>query len=147
MTILRWLPIFIMMILIFQASSVPHLHVVDDSIFPVWFRMLVGQYTIKLGDEGFFSYVLSLDPDFIAHKLGHITVYGLLGIASFFASRSKKWSVFIVLLYAMSDEFHQGFVAGRSCRFWDIVLDVSAGWLAVVLYRKVLLGKKHNGHN
>ncbi|WP_425058537.1 Glucose-1-phosphate thymidylyltransferase [Sporomusa carbonis] len=47
----------------------------------------VSQHTIKIGDKGFFSYILSFDPDFIAHKFGHITAYGLLGIASFVATR------------------------------------------------------------
>lgn len=132
----RWLPVFLITGTIFYLSGIPDLHIVNRNIFPAWLTVWVSQHTVRIGDKGFFSYTLSLEPDFIAHKIGHISVYGLLGVVVAIAVRSKNWALFFVLLYAFSDEVHQYFTPGRSCRFWDIVLDVLAGWAAIQIYNR-----------
>ncbi|MEG6585045.1 VanZ family protein [Dendrosporobacter sp. 1207_IL3150] len=117
----------IIMLMIFYFSNIPNLHVISDSQVPIWWKKLIKLTYIKIGSDGFFSYSFSLHPNFIIHKIGHIVFYGLLGIAIFLATnRSLKWAVIIAAIFALSDEIHQGFVQGRSSRFFDILLDVTA---------------------
>lgn len=43
-------------------------------------------------------------------------------------------ALFILTLYAISDEFHQGFVPGRSVSFADLAVDVIAGLVVAAVY-------------
>jgi VanZ family protein len=77
-----------------------------------------------------------------ADKLSHMLAYGLLSATVIFSfsaeSRRKKKSlvltvaVFVPLLFGLSDEYHQSFVAGRNSEFLDLVAD-GAGGLTVGL--------------
>lgn len=78
----------------------------------------------------------------ILRKGAHITEYVILCIsllAAFFCSQRRKtgrpWIVLgIVFLYACSDEFHQLFVAGRSGKFTDVLIDcIGAAVLCILL--------------
>ena len=69
---------------------------------------------------------------FYVRKGAHFTVYGVLGIFSFLSfvtyDKIKAWirillSLSVCLLYSVSDEIHQNFVAGRSCEFRDVIID------------------------
>ena len=76
----------------------------------------------------------------IIRKAGHVTEYFILGALLFRAFRgdSKKmhglrWSLaslLVVLLYAMSDEFHQSFVSTRTASIFDVGFDVLGGVLS-----------------
>lgn len=138
MRLLLVLLVLLIMSTIFYFSSIPDLHFIHPEALPAWLKSWVNQYTLKLGGQGFFSYTLSLHPDFIIHKLGHIALYGLLGSCLFLATnRSVGWSVFLTMIFAVSDELHQGYVSGRSSRFGDIALDVAAAVLFILLIRKL----------
>ena len=86
------------------------------------------------------SLALSLFPG--ADKLAHLLAYGVLSatvIYSFSAESRKRRralvlaaAVFVPLLFGLSDEYHQRFVAGRSAELFDLVAD-GAGGLAVGL--------------
>lgn len=129
--------VLVIMIVIFKLSAIPNLHFITDADLPIWLKKLVYLKVIKIGQSGFFSYTLSLHPDFILHKLGHIIIYGVLGSALFFATnQSARWSSLIVLAFACSDELHQSYVMGRSARFGDIVLDTMAAIGAILLIRR-----------
>ncbi|MBR2213992.1 MAG: VanZ family protein [Eubacterium sp.] len=79
-------------------------------------------------------------------KIGHFGEYGILGtlvtglLLTFERIRnvSRKWYIYLMtvgwcLLYAISDEIHQGFVKGRNARPIDIVVDVLGGFVAAVI--------------
>ena len=76
----------------------------------------------------------------IIRKSGHVTEYFILGILLFRAFRrgtkellSWRWvfySIFIVMLYAASDEFHQSFVSTRTASFVDVGIDTLGGIFA-----------------
>lgn len=59
----------------------------------------------------------------------------------------RKWQGFLLwaeafcVFYACTDEFHQHFVPGRSCRFFDVCVD-SAGALAGGLVFWLIMGRK-----
>lgn len=76
---------------------------------------------------------------FSVRKLAHFSIYTCLGMLMrlsfcFIPVKGKKavWSFCACVLYAMSDEFHQYFVPGRSCEVRDVCID-SLGALAGTL--------------
>lgn len=77
-------------------------------------------------------------------KIAHISIYFLLGLfAALSASElSRKtgrlwlcifaaWTV--CMLYAVSDEFHQSFTAGREASFRDVLIDSAGALISVSL--------------
>jgi VanZ family protein len=76
----------------------------------------------------------------IIRKFGHVTEYFILGILLFRAFRRGsrelrllRWSVssiLVVVLYAVSDEFHQLFISTRTASLFDIGIDILGGFLA-----------------
>ena len=79
---------------------------------------------------------------FVVRKLAHFSEYALLGFSLMLhiAQIEKKiavrlpwlWSWVAGTLYAASDEFHQGFVAGRGPSLRDVMID-SSGVIAGTL--------------
>lgn len=139
-----WLMALSLMGAIYLLSAVPDL-VFFDSLLPDDAKKAIQLHSIKMGTGDFFSYSFSLHPDFLVHKLGHILLYGLLGIflfAAIGAKRSLLWVSLVVTFYAVGDEFHQAFVPGRYARLGDIMLDVLSAVVAVLLVRKFFY-KKH----
>ncbi|NNK14293.1 MAG: VanZ family protein, partial [Desulfofustis sp.] len=72
-----------------------------------------------------------------ADKLVHIIAYGVLSstvIFSFSPEVRKQRrgmvltaAILVPLLFGLSDEYHQSFVAGRSAEFLDLVADGAGG--------------------
>ena len=67
---------------------------------------------------------------FIVRKLAHFSIYASLGFCtSVTAGRRRLFSakslgvIGFGFIYAMSDEFHQHFIPGRSCEFRDMMID------------------------
>ncbi len=87
-----------------------------------------------------------MSPDDVAllhgliRKAGHVGEYFVLGILLFRAFRGAslqlwqlRWTIaalIIVVFYALSDEFHQSFVATRTASFFDAGIDSIGGILA-----------------
>lgn len=81
--------------------------------------------------------------------LGHIGMYGLLGLSVWWAlgmnarlwDRERAWwAIGITTAYGVLDEFHQSFVAGRDANVLDVLADFTGAALAVLivprLYRR-----------
>ena len=74
-------------------------------------------------------------------KAGHVTEYLILGMLLFRAFRSEsgqpwrlRWSIqaaIVLLIYALSDEFHQSYVATRTASIIDVGIDLAGGMLAL----------------
>jgi VanZ family protein len=72
-------------------------------------------------------------PGNVLDKLAHLAVYALLGALVVRALgrgrldrlgwRHVAGAVLLSTLYGISDEWHQGFVAGRTPDAWDVVAD------------------------
>lgn len=77
--------------------------------------------------------------DLIVKKGGHLLGYGMLGFAYFYAFKFEtpklKFALLLAILYAMTDEFHQSFVAGRMASWVDVVID-GTGAALVLFYAK-----------
>ncbi len=112
-----WLPVFLWAGLIFYLSSVPNL------------------------ESGF-------EADFFLRKAAHIFEYAVLAILLFnafsrsFEKKQKQPSfktvvfyVFLIsFLYAVSDEFHQTFVFGRSGNIKDVLIDSVGIILGIIVF-------------
>lgn len=79
---------------------------------------------------------------FIVRKTAHFSEYALMGFLWYIWLKNKRWNVLISLgatvIYAMTDEFHQLFVPGRSGELRDVLVD-SAGGAAGILAAFVVL--------
>jgi len=115
--ILVWLPPFFWISLIFLLSSFPKLQI----------------------SEGL--------ADLILRKLAHMFEYGVLYLLIYrvfkrTSSLSKNKllfiSLFLTILYAASDEYHQTFVPGRSGNLTDVSIDSVGAVLGLIFSQKIL---------
>lgn len=81
--------------------------------------------------------------DFILRKIAHMVEFGVL-CGLLLRAISKTWpaltkraviiiSASLAVLYAMSDEFHQSFVPGRTMAGKDVLID-SVGIVVMILF-------------
>ena len=105
----RWLPVFLWAAVIFAFSSPPQIKV---SQFFLW--------------------------DFIAKKTAHLSEYAIL-FALIFRATKGSWilSFLLIMLYAVSDEFHQSFVPGRTATYFDLGFDLSGANIASYIIWKL----------
>lgn len=79
-------------------------------------------------------------------KSAHFIAYLILGVLSLHAidkekNTTAKWfikALLICVLYAMSDEFHQLYVPGRSGELRDVLLDSTGSLVGILGYFLVL---------
>lgn len=105
----RWFPAFLMMAIIFAFSSRA-----KDELpnFQDW------EYFVK--------------------KSSHFLVYGLLALSYIRALPKRNYFLawILAILYALSDEFHQSFVPGRTSSLVDVfVFDNLGAIVALVLHQ------------
>lgn len=76
-------------------------------------------------------------------KAAHFGIYMLLGFAlanAFQYTLNKKWyvsypaSALVSILYAVSDEWHQGFSEGRGPSLTDVLIDSSGAILGILVF-------------
>ena len=70
--------------------------------------------------------------DLVLRKLAHATEFAILAALLVRAFGDPWRAALVAVLYAISDELHQSFVAGRQGAVLDVVID-SAGVVAGVL--------------
>jgi VanZ family protein len=81
---------------------------------------------------------------FITRKVAHFLEYAILALLAaraFYSSLQptlrRRWfliSLLLVVLYSLSDEYHQSFVQGRGASIYDSFIDMSGGLTALLLY-------------
>jgi len=131
-----------------QALSDSTLELIMDS---------VGQHMAEI--------VASFVVEYI-RKIAHFLIYMLLGMFTYLTAREwwdvyltkeiiskyeydkneiKKFKVYsgwgIAILYAISDEIHQKFVAGRSSEWRDICIDTLGAFVGIIIVGLVILLK------
>lgn len=78
-------------------------------------------------------------------KAAHMTEFGILAVLlyiwlgkwEFTKPKTMLLAIFITALYAASDETHQLFVAGRSGRVTDVMIDSAGAILGVLIFAGV----------
>ena len=73
--------------------------------------------------------------DLVLRKLAHATEYAILGFLLLRAVGRKSWALALGVAYAVSDEVHQHFVAGRHGAPLDVVIDAIGVTVGVFLLR------------
>ena len=77
--------------------------------------------------------------DAIVKKSGHVIGYAMLVFFNWYAlgmDKNKRWLAWLLtILYALTDEYHQSYVAGRHPSIWDVMIFDDLGallslWLA-----------------
>lgn len=78
--------------------------------------------------------------DVLLKKSGHAIGYALLGLSYYYAlpPRLSRFyrvalSLLMALLFALSDEFHQSFVEGRTSSLRDVAIDMMGAGTALLL--------------
>lgn len=138
-----------------QTKKLSKIHLLLPLLWMVVIFMLSHQSaSISSGQSGVFVEQLrhiasSVDQQlltFLVRKGAHIFAYFVLGILTFNAlwrvdlSKFKLnypvgLSIIVCALYAVSDEFHQLFVSGRSGEIRDIIIDSCAATVGVFMLR------------
>ena len=136
-----------------QTKKISKIHLLLPLLWMVVIFMLSQQSaSISSGQSGVFVEQLrhiapSVDQQlltFLVRKGAHIFAYFVLGILTFNAlwrvdlSKLKfnypvGLSIIVCALYAVSDEFHQLFVSGRSGEIRDIMIDSCAAIVGVFI--------------
>lgn len=132
--ILTWTCTLIWMGIIFYLSSQPatqsaHLSTgVKNNLLSVLTNFIPGIDNLELRSL-----------DFYIRKNAHFIAYFILGTMMLFAlvqseiRKSANLALLICLLYAVSDEFHQLFVPGRSGQVRDVLIDGAGAVLGVLI--------------
>ena len=81
---------------------------------------------------------------FLARKAAHFSEYAVLAIlaARAFSNSSREWlhrnwfafAVGLVVVYSLSDEFHQRFVASRTGSIYDSMIDTAGGVFGALVF-------------
>ncbi len=85
--------------------------------------------------------------DWVLRKIGHLAVYALLAFVTVSALRALRvphvvtFTVLLGTLYAVTDEFHQSLVPGRSSLATDVLIDI--GGLLIGLGTWLLLRRRN----
>lgn len=111
MFIVKWIPAFIWMGVIFYLSS-------------------------KTGND-----LHSMFPFFQSFNFGHVIAYFILSLLFYWALYHKDrkkivirfTAIFLCFLYGLTDEWHQSFVPGRAPDPMDIVNDIVGASLAMLV--------------
>jgi VanZ family protein len=81
---------------------------------------------------------------FLIRKAAHFTEYGLLALLWLRAFRGNQvarwqwrwglWSLVVIAVWALLDEWHQSFTASRTGSIYDSLLDMSGGATALLFW-------------
>jgi len=125
-----WLPVMFWMAFIFWMST----ETFSSENTLSWIEIVLRSLVPRISTHG-----LDLVHT-VLRKAGHVIEYFILGLLLFrtfssssISSWSWRWSLYaviIVVLWAVSDEFHQSFVSTRTASAVDVGIDTAAGILA-----------------
>ena len=76
--------------------------------------------------------------DFVVRKVGHMAIFGVLALLLWRAlattttvRRPWAWALAVSVVYAITDELHQGFVTGRTASVPDVGIDAAGALIAI----------------
>ena len=94
----------------------------------------------------------ALASNHFIRKCAHFFAYLVLGMVVLFAMRKMGISgtkgilltMAVCAVYAISDEWYQGFIPGRTPKLTDILIDSSGSLLGTILYSRI--AEKRSAH-
>jgi VanZ family protein len=110
-------------------------------LLPGWFPAIAWAALIfALSAQPNLRFVPDAGLDFLVRKAGHMAVFGILALLLWRAvvgstawRRPWAWALVFAILYAVTDELHQGFVVGRHPSAVDVGIDATGALIAVVV--------------
>lgn len=136
--ILTWICTLIWMGIIFYLSSQPAAQSdqlsngLKNGLLSVLMYLLPGIENLEIGSLNFY---VRKNAHFIAYFILGVLVFSLLIQSK--AQKPVNLALLICMLYAISDEFHQLFVPGRSGQFRDVLIDGAGAILGILLTKIV----------
>lgn len=130
-----WLPVLAWMTVIFSASSDAHSYEHSSRFLEPFLHWLFP----NISEDAIHS------VHHLVRKCGHLTEYAILGLLVWRALHQSKnqlpaWSwpkvcgtLFVVFLYASTDEFHQIFVPTRTPMVSDVFIDTAGAAIALAV--------------
>lgn len=135
--VIWWLPVIVWMLVIFFLSHQSGLasSSLSSGITQTIWEILNAVLPFEIDLHQFHGFI---------RKLAHFASYFILGMfcinaVTLTSKTSDRYrllanSVFICILYAISDEIHQLFVPGRSGSVFDVLIDSSGALMGCLLY-------------
>lgn len=87
--------------------------------------------------------------NFVTRKLAHLAEYGILYLLFFRAikgttgvsfNKALLYAFWLTFFYALSDEYHQTFISGRTGKLFDIGVDAAGALMGMIFCWKGLSG-------
>ncbi len=144
-----WVPALVWMGIIFYSSSTPYEEQNVKPLLGNWFDLsgLIPlfegiSFTYHHSEVSVESLGIAGFIEFFIRKGAHVTVFLVLTVLIYYALRKTtrqtyQWSISIAwlatLVYAISDELHQGITPNRTPYYGDVFLDGIGGLIAIVL--------------
>lgn len=133
-----WLPVILWMGLIYYLSAQTG---EDSSILSSNLTVRIIAFT-RLGvSEDIFNSVL--------RTFAHFSLYFVLGILIINSLQNYNYrlndifiTIFIGVVYAVSDEIHQYFVPGRAAQIFDIMIDFIGILFGIIVYKIIIIRSK-----
>ena len=118
--LLAWLALFVWMAVIFYFShqSGDVSTQISDGVLNTVLSFLPNPF-----DYAFFSYIIRKFAHFTEYFILGILVYHLVNQYRFVSKKEFIWMILFCVIYAISDEFHQLFIGGRSPKIFDVIID------------------------
>ena len=152
-----WLPVIIWAAVIFGLSSQPYQKqdlrpLIDNHINQEQVQQKLQDVKVSYAGKEVSVYTVGVSGfiEFLIRKGAHLTEYFILGFLVYRALNTKSWkkywvfitALFLVNLYAASDEFHQVFTYNRTPHIADVILDSAGGLIGITIallfyFRKV----------
>lgn len=140
MVLLSWGAVLLLAVVIFLFSAQPakQSSQVSTGLISMVCRLVVRWFHLSVTEEGILEVVTLLH--YAVRKAAHMTLYFLLGVAFVNAwwqsglSRACLVGFCCTVAYAITDEFHQLFVPGRSGEITDVLIDALGAGLAALLF-------------
>lgn len=148
LAITLWVCVVFWMVIIFYLSSESGS---DSSARTMEFGKLIATFTGRVF------------PSYVIRKLAHFMEYAILTFISYLALASSfrilisrkivvinekdikpgfdlnaSFSIWITVLFALVDEYHQLFVPGRIGSIFDVLIDVAGGFFILIVIRIVI---------
>ena len=87
---------------------------------------------------------LGIEADIIVGKSSHVLAFAILAALLYRATNNRWLTILLSLIYAISDEWHQSFIPGRTPRTTDVGYDMLGVGLALLFITCITLWKKRH---
>ncbi|ETI66341.1 VanZ family protein [Neobacillus vireti] len=127
------LALIIWMAVIFLFTQLPYF--TGENTSKAIFKLFAVEHDITQSSDA--GSVLITAVNIILRKASHLTGFGIIAFLLFQVFRNFRFpyllSWVLTFLYAITDEWHQSFVPGRTASFQDVLIDGLGAFIALLL--------------